>query len=219
MLRVNEIFVTIQGEARYTGTPSVFVRLQGCPVGCPWCDTKHTWPAENLKAVIPMWEMVLKEKDAPTYAEVSVEDLVDYCTSLGPDHVVITGGEPFAQDLRELTARLSEHVSVQVETSGTHEINCSDEVWVTLSPKIDMPGGLQVLSSSVARANEIKMPVEDESDLENLRRFLMNENAPSAPVWLQPVSMDPRSTQLCVDACLKEGFNLSIQTHKVANIR
>ena len=42
-IRVNEVFETIQGEATFTGSPSVFLRLQGCPVGCGWCDTKHTW--------------------------------------------------------------------------------------------------------------------------------------------------------------------------------
>ncbi len=50
---VNEIFETIQGEATYTGTPAVFVRLQGCPVGCPWCDTKHTWDVELDKEIQP----------------------------------------------------------------------------------------------------------------------------------------------------------------------
>ncbi len=38
-LNINEMFETIQGEGAHTGIPSIFVRLQGCPVGCPWCDT------------------------------------------------------------------------------------------------------------------------------------------------------------------------------------
>ena len=37
MLKINEIFDTIQGEAHYTGTPATFIRLQGCPVGCKYC--------------------------------------------------------------------------------------------------------------------------------------------------------------------------------------
>ena len=41
--RINEIFETLQGEGTFTGVPSIFIRLQGCPVGCPWCDTQHTW--------------------------------------------------------------------------------------------------------------------------------------------------------------------------------
>lgn len=40
---INEMFQTLQGEGFYTGVPAIFIRLQGCPVGCSWCDTKHTW--------------------------------------------------------------------------------------------------------------------------------------------------------------------------------
>lgn len=39
---INEIFQTLQGEGVFTGVPAIFVRLQRCPVGCSWCDTKHT---------------------------------------------------------------------------------------------------------------------------------------------------------------------------------
>lgn len=40
---INEMFQTLQGEGYFTGVPAIFIRLQGCPVGCAWCDTKHTW--------------------------------------------------------------------------------------------------------------------------------------------------------------------------------
>ncbi len=40
---INEMFQTLQGEGYFTGVPAIFIRLQGCPVGCSWCDTKHTW--------------------------------------------------------------------------------------------------------------------------------------------------------------------------------
>ena len=59
---VNEIFQSIQGEATFTGTPSIFVRLQGCPVGCAWCDTKHTWEIDP-KFVVNKTIMLAKEKD------------------------------------------------------------------------------------------------------------------------------------------------------------
>ena len=48
--KINEVFESLQGEGAHTGVPSIFIRLQGCPVGCPWCDTKHTWEIDlNLK--------------------------------------------------------------------------------------------------------------------------------------------------------------------------
>src|SRR4051794_25490444 len=61
---VNEVFESIQGEARHAGTPSVFVRLQGCAVGCPWCDTKHTWAADPDQEVSPE-AMLAKEGGCP----------------------------------------------------------------------------------------------------------------------------------------------------------
>ena len=48
---INEIFQTIQGEGVLTGVPAIFVRLQGCPVGCPWCDTRHTWVVDPAREV------------------------------------------------------------------------------------------------------------------------------------------------------------------------
>lgn len=51
MYKINEIFETIQGEASFTGTPSIFLRLQGCPVGCAWCDTKQTWEVDDVYKV------------------------------------------------------------------------------------------------------------------------------------------------------------------------
>jgi len=43
LLKINEVFETIQGEGFFTGVPAIFIRLQGCPVECSWCDTKQTW--------------------------------------------------------------------------------------------------------------------------------------------------------------------------------
>lgn len=40
---INEVFQRLQGEGFYTGVPAIFIRLQGCPVGCRWCDSQYTW--------------------------------------------------------------------------------------------------------------------------------------------------------------------------------
>ena len=75
-LAVNEVFETFQGKAFYTGTPAIFIRLQGCDVGCPWCDTKHTW-ALDPKNERPMKEVLEKTNDAPTYALVEPAELAE----------------------------------------------------------------------------------------------------------------------------------------------
>ena len=64
-LNINEMFETIQGEGAHTGIPSIFVRLQGCPVGCPWCDTKHTWEIKPDLSVSPQ-AVITKGEESET---------------------------------------------------------------------------------------------------------------------------------------------------------
>lgn len=218
VLRVNEMFSTIQGEATWAGTPSTFIRLQGCPVGCSWCDTKHTWQV-NEKKRISAGEMLGKVDPAPTWSEMNEVDVLAVARSLQPRHFVITGGEPCSYDLSLLTANLKTLGSVQVETSGTHEVKVASGTWVTVSPKIGMAGGLTVRGDAMQRADEIKFPVESAEDIELLKELLGLHPANDRLVWLQPVSQGNEATRLCIDACQRYGWRLSIQTHKYAGLR
>src|SRR3954464_8273093 len=89
---VNEAVESIQGEARHAGTPSVFIRLQGCAVACPWCDTKHTWAADPGQEVSPE-AMLAKEEDAPTFARLTQSDILSVVRRFNARPVVITGWE------------------------------------------------------------------------------------------------------------------------------
>ena len=219
-LPVNEIFPTIQGEATFTGTPSVFIRLQGCDVGCPWCDTKHTWAKEFVYKVTPA-QMLAKRGDGPQWANLTPEAICAAAATHEPRHVVITGGEPCDHDLTELTEALERGGStVQIETSGTAEIRAATETWVTLSPKIGMPGGRTVRKDAVQRADEIKMPVGKEDDIIALVAFLaFHRNSDCKRIWLQPLSQSVKATNLCIRAAHRHGWRLSLQTHKVLGVR
>jgi 7-carboxy-7-deazaguanine synthase len=155
------------------------------------------------------------------YVNTKVMDptaLVQVIAPFAIRHTVITGGEPCIQPLQELTTALLQLGTVQIETSGTHPIEVAPDTWVTLSPKISMGGGFAVLPEALARANEIKMPVESLADIENLSS-LLDHVAPNALIWLQPVSQGEDATRLCIDTCLVNGWCLSIQTHKYAGAR
>ena len=219
MLRINEVFPTIQGEAAWTGTPATFIRLQGCPVGCHWCDTKHTWPTGSERRKITWNEMLAKEKDAPTFAEMPEDNIVDMVRGFKPRHFVLTGGEPCAQDIYMLTEKLRKLGSVQVETSGTHEIDVCHGTWVTVSPKVRMGGGLEVLPQAILKADEIKMPVANEDDINNLLEIIGMVKGKVGTVWLQPVSQGNEATELCVKACMEMNWRISIQTHKYMGVR
>lgn len=100
--RIAECFFSIQGEGVTAGTPAVFVRLQGCSVGCAWCDTKYSW-------------------DPAAGREVALDDLVEETAGFPCRRAVITGGEPLESPLfvplvRALKAR---GFTLEVETSGT----------------------------------------------------------------------------------------------------
>lgn len=224
-LPVNEIFETIQGEAAYTGTPSVFLRLQGCDVGCPWCDTKHTWALDPAHEVDDQ-QMILKPGDGRQWASVEISDIVKYIAGLKSRHVVITGGEPATYDLSMLTAELLAcDKSVQIETSGTYPIKVHHDTWVTVSPKIDMPGGRKVIAEELRGADEIKMPVGRMADIDLLKEtigkcFPRGHHPEVHPmIWLQPLSMSAKATALCIDEARANGWRVSLQVHKFAHMR
>ncbi len=218
---INEIFESVQGEGSFTGVPSIFVRLQGCPVGCPWCDTKHTWTAE-ADDIIAISTLRDKAADAPTHAYMSLADLLTEYETRGyrAKHIVITGGEPCMFDLTELTSGLiTAGFSVQIETSGTFAIHCHPDTFVTVSPKIDMPGGYAVLAEALERADEIKHAIAMQKHIDALDDLLAKQDMPRQPlIYLQPISQQARATQLAVDTCIARNWRLSLQTHKFIGI-
>ncbi len=107
-LRLTEIFLSLQGESRSIGWPTVFVRLTGCPLRCQYCDTAYAFHGGQW------WDF-----DA-ILAEVATH---------GARHVCVTGGEPLAQKrCVELLRRLcDEGYDVSLETSGAIDIGPVDQ--------------------------------------------------------------------------------------------
>ncbi|HDX8342717.1 TPA: 7-carboxy-7-deazaguanine synthase QueE [Aeromonas dhakensis] len=218
---INEIFQTIQGEGAFTGLPAIFVRLQGCPVGCPWCDTRHTWVVDPAREV-GVQAVLDCSNESDGWSKMSTEQILASFQQLGYQarHVVITGGEPCLYDLQDLsTALIAAGFQVQIETSGTSEIKTHERTWVTVSPKINMKGGLPVLVSALERANEIKHPVATERHVEELDALLVTARLrDDVVIALQPISQKPRATQLAMATCIARNWRLSIQTHKYLDI-
>jgi len=217
---VNEVFETIQGEGFFTGVPAIFVRLQGCPVGCAWCDTKHTWDVIEDNRVAP--ELVIQvDGTIGRWAELTAEALISNFKIKGftAKHVVITGGEPCLHDLLPLTESLNRSgYATQIETSGTFEVICSEKTWVTVSPKINMKAGLPILEQALIRANEIKHPVATQSHIDDLDCLLKGIPLDEKTISLQPISQKSRATELAMRICIERNWRLSIQTHKYLDI-
>lgn len=131
----------------------------------------------------------------------------------------MTGGEPCLFDLAPLCDLLEKQGrTVQIETSGTEPIgSISKTVWVTVSPKIDQAGGRKVLPEALARANEIKMAVATQKEIDQLRNCL--SHAPEALIYLQPISQGVEATKLCVETAMANDWRVSVQVHKYLAVR
>lgn len=105
MIKINEIFYSIQGESSYTGFPTVFVRTSGCHLRCTYCDTQYAY------------------HEGRTF---SVDDVIEKVQSFGADYVCLTGGEPLLQkEIYPLATRLCDlGYKVSIETSG--DVDCKD---------------------------------------------------------------------------------------------
>jgi 7-carboxy-7-deazaguanine synthase len=114
-LRIAEIFTSIQGEGRWIGVPSTFIRVSGCNMRCAWCDTPYaSWKPEG-----------------PTMA---TEDIV---AKVEANHVVLTGGEPMLFDGIEplIEALNARGYVITVETAGT-VFRDVDVDLMSISPKL-----------------------------------------------------------------------------------
>lgn len=217
---VNEVFETLQGEGVFTGVPAIFVRLQGCPVGCPWCDTRQTWDKLEHNQVKPA-DVIRTDGSIGRWAEHDAKSLLEAFKQQGFNarHIVITGGEPCLYPLTELTEAFNAAgFRTQIETSGTFEVNCSADTWVTVSPKVGMKGGMPVLRQALERANEIKHPVATEAHIEELDQLLRGLDLKDKTICLQPISQKSRATALAMKVCIERNWRLSIQTHKYLDI-
>ncbi|SPX17076.1 7-carboxy-7-deazaguanine synthase; queosine biosynthesis [Escherichia coli] len=123
---INEMFQTLQGEGYFTGVPAIFIRLQGCPVGCAWCDTKHTW--EKLEdREVSLFSILAKTKESDKWGLRAVKICwLSLVARIHPRGMCDYGGEPCIHDLLPLTDLLEKNgFSCQIETSGTHEVRCT----------------------------------------------------------------------------------------------
>ncbi|MBU2871298.1 7-carboxy-7-deazaguanine synthase QueE [Colwellia sp. E2M01] len=218
--KINELFETIQGEGSFTGQPSIFIRLQGCPVGCSWCDTKHTWDI-SLDDEVTAETMLTKSEETQHWANFTPEDILALVNDkkFNAKHIVITGGEPCMVDLTPLCELFEQRgYSTQIETSGTFEIITTEKSWVTVSPKVNMRGGYKILNSAMARANEIKHPVATEQHVDDLKALLAEHQVIDTPIYLQPISQKKRATELAIATCIANNWRLSVQVHKYIGI-
>jgi len=198
-ISVQETFQsTVQGEGLLAGSLVDFIRLYGCPVRCPWCDTGYADGGTTLP-----------------HRTVSVAALL---AELRSPRVVISGGEPFIHpQLGALCAAiLATGRQVSIETSGSFWQPVPEPVWVTLSPKEHVNPRFPVRPECWARANEVKIVISDGSEPAFYRAHLR----PGVTVSLQPEWEERHRTLPLALELLRNHpeYRLSVQLHKYIEV-
>lgn len=188
--RVNEVFNSIQGEGVYHGTPMSFVRLQGCNVGCSFCDAKNTWNFSGGKMM-------------------SFNEILSACSL---SVVCVTGGEPsLIYNTQELIDFLKNNgKSVHVETSGEGTILSCDHL--VLSPK----SRINPTDKRFELADEIKVVVTCVDDLEYAKEI---ESTYGEKVCISPVFGNKNVLKLCISFCIENEIRFTTQLHKYIGVR
>lgn len=173
MLRVTEIFHSIQGESSHAGRPCAFVRLTGCNLRCRWCDSEYTFSGGE-----PM----------------SVDDVVEKVKSYGCNLVEVTGGEPLAQrESLDLMTRLCDQgLEVLLETSGSIDIAPVDKrVIIILDIKCPCSGEASKNRwenlEHLKPADEIKFVIADRGDYDWARNVIEERDLNRWTILLSPV--------------------------------
>jgi 7-carboxy-7-deazaguanine synthase len=207
--RIAETFYSIQGEGATAGQPAVFVRLQGCSVGCGWCDTKYSW-------------------DPGAGREVELSALLDEVAAFPCRRVVITGGEPLESPLfTPLAAALAGRGSIlEVETSGTREPprDAAPAIQWNVSVKLAGSGVAEsrrinaaAIRAFLAREAWWKFVVGDPGELGEVLRLAERFALPRERILLQPEGLRAEDlaarTPWVVEACKAHGFRFSPRLH------
>lgn len=230
-LNVSEFFFdTIQGEGRYLGTPAAFLRLQGCPVNCKWCDTAAVW--NHGCRVSISW--LLSEMERTGLADKMLHSFASY-------HLVVTGGSPLLQQsaLAILFEKMSEEwkfvpfIEIENECSLVPTQNIAR--WVSCwnnSPKLSnsgVPEERRVNLEACMRVEQLagdyqaecwwKFVVKDQSDIDEIFKTYSGQFWSFNPweVYLMPMGASQeeyfQNRERVVELAIQNGFRYSPREH------
>ncbi|MBL4904254.1 MAG: 7-carboxy-7-deazaguanine synthase QueE [Desulfocapsa sp.] len=239
-LLIHSIFHTIQGEGPFTGVPAVFVRLGGCNLQCPGCDTEYTKGTETM-AMGTIVNNINYKLDGNTTTKL----------------IVITGGEPFRQNISELCNVLNIHgFEVQIETNGVMAPQGDFDTWPTIicSPKttklnpkllphitafkyvanwqeVNEHDGLPLTALNHQATPQLARPPEDFDGDVYLQPMDMTEyydediegSLEEQSVWAEQLdglveSHNQANLDFVVKSCMQHGYTIQLQIHKLLNL-
>jgi 7-carboxy-7-deazaguanine synthase len=216
-LDIKSIFHTIQGEGPYSGYPATFIRFGFCSLQCTYCDTDFESQVQ----------------------EFSIDEILTQVEEITPDTTslcVITGGEPMLQPkITELVnALLERSFNVQLETSGSLYIDDlpydNEDLMIICSPKT---GKLNTQLEPHIFAYKYVISYDNYNEEDGLPNFIpqgtnnktlvARPNNDAAEIYLSPMDVynpieNAKNIETVTQLCLKHGYILSLQIHKIINV-
>ena len=217
-LEIHSIFHTIQGEGPFCGTPAIFIRLAGCNLKCPACDTDYT----------------------SSRVKLTVSQILSKCNEFSKEGlIVITGGEPFRQQIGQIVGILVSYgYYVQIETNGTlppsPQIMWSKKFWerkgayIVCSPKAGKINSIlekeaccfkYVLTYDSVAEDGLPIKVLDHS----CHPFVARAAFKGRPVYVQPADnkcneLNSRNNRVAIESAMQNGYILQMQVHKLLDL-
>lgn len=157
-MKITEIFFSLQGETRFVGLPTIFIRLTGCPLRCSYCDTAYAFSGGENK---------------------SIDEILTEISRYKTQFVTVTGGEPLAQKecMLLLTELCNRGYSVSLETSGALSLKDVDPRVIKIMD-IKTPSSLESSKNDfnnlayISSLDEIKFVIGDRADYEWSKKIM-----------------------------------------------
>lgn len=218
-MRVSEIFTSIQGEGDSIGKVALFIRVQGCPLDCEWCDTKYSVPFEGGE-----------EKSI-----FELADIIKQFTHTKHGIIIFTGGEPlyYQEEISEIL-KTSDPKFVEFETSGIYlPIKELEKYKFNVSPKLSsakLSEGDKIYKKIYSnlkyfsRLNSIfKFVISAKEELEEVKNIVSSYDLPKEKVFLMPQGTTIEEiferSKFILPFCIENGVNYSTRLQILLKIR
>ncbi len=205
-LNIQEIFHTFQGEGPFCLNPAIFIRLGGCNLACKFCDTEFdNYQKLSLKQITQEVKKISKK-----YPNTKL--------------IILTGGEPLIQPINQLCQILLEqNFTIQIETNGTIYRKLPKEIKIICSPKVTNNKYHNIredlLPDITAFKFLISKTLKNYQSIPNIGQFKYN-----SAIYVQPIDeydevKNKNNLEYAKSLCLKNGYNLSLQLHKIIGVK